>query len=97
MDAREPWTLRAQGFSLAYHELVSLDFRFGSKAEVQRGPRNVRSWGKSRRNRRESGHRRSVAESRARAFLRFTFAMSFAAGQTLAYLKIGVGEGRDEC
>ncbi len=28
--------------------LIGLDGRFGSKPEVQRGPRNVRSWGKSR-------------------------------------------------
>ncbi len=38
MDAREPWTLRAQGFSLACHELVSLDFRCGSKPD-ERGHR----------------------------------------------------------
>ncbi len=25
--------------------LIGLDDRFGSKPEVQRGPRNVRSWG----------------------------------------------------
>ncbi len=30
---------------------------FGSKAEVQRGPRNVRSWGQSGRNQRDNGHR----------------------------------------
>ncbi len=29
------------------HELVSLDFRCGSKPEVQCGPRNVRFWGYS--------------------------------------------------
>ncbi len=38
----------AEAFGIACHELVSLDFRCGSKAEVQRGPRNVRFWGKSR-------------------------------------------------
>ncbi len=30
---------------IACHELVSLDFRCGSKPEIQRGPRNVRCWG----------------------------------------------------
>jgi len=32
---------------IACHEWVSLDFRCGSQAEVQRGPRNVRCWGES--------------------------------------------------
>ena len=35
----------AEAFGIACHELVSLDFRCGSQAEVQRGPRNVRFWG----------------------------------------------------
>jgi hypothetical protein len=35
----------AEAFGIACHELVSLDFRSGSKAEVQRGLWNVRSWG----------------------------------------------------
>ena len=34
----------AKAFGIACHELVSLDFRCGSKAEVQHGLRNVRSW-----------------------------------------------------
>ncbi len=37
----------AEAFGTACHELVSLDFRCGSRTEVQRGPRNVRSWGHS--------------------------------------------------
>ncbi len=37
----------AEAFGIACHELVSLDFRFGSQPEVQRGPRNVRCWGSS--------------------------------------------------
>ena len=35
----------AEAFGIACHELVSLDFRCGSKPEVQRGSRNVRCWG----------------------------------------------------
>ncbi len=35
----------AEAFGIARHELVGVDFRCGSKAEVQRGLRNVRSWG----------------------------------------------------
>ena len=35
----------AEAFGIAYHELLSLDSRCGSKPEVQRGPRNVRCWG----------------------------------------------------
>ncbi len=45
----------AEAFGIACHELVSLDFRCGSKAEVQRGLRNVRSWGKSRHQFRATG------------------------------------------
>ncbi len=37
----------AEAFGIACHELVSLDVRCGSKPEVQRGPRNVGSWGQS--------------------------------------------------
>ncbi len=37
----------AEAFGIACHELVSLDFRCGSKAEVQRRLRNVRCWGVS--------------------------------------------------
>ncbi len=46
----------AEASGLEGHELVSLDFRCGSQPEVQRGPRNVRCWGSSRRNQRESRH-----------------------------------------
>ncbi len=35
----------AEAFGIACLELVSLDFRSGSKAEVSRGPENVRFWG----------------------------------------------------
>ncbi len=45
----------AEAFGIACHELVSIDFRVGSKAEVQHGPRNVRSWGKSRHHFRATG------------------------------------------
>ncbi len=45
----------AEAFGIACHELVSLDFRFGSKAEVQRGLRNVRFWGQSRHRFRAAG------------------------------------------
>ncbi len=31
----------AEAFGIAYHELVSLDFRFGSKPEVSNGHENV--------------------------------------------------------
>ena len=37
----------AEPFDIACHEWMSLDFRFGSTTEVQRGPWNVRSWGQS--------------------------------------------------
>ncbi len=37
----------AEAFGIAFHELVSFDFRCGSTTEVQRGPRNVAFWGHS--------------------------------------------------
>ncbi len=37
----------AEAFGIACHDLVSLDFRCGSKAEVQPRSRDVRCWGKS--------------------------------------------------
>ncbi len=46
----------AEAFGIACHDLVSLDFRFGSKPEVQRGPRNVRFWVKSRRKQGDNRH-----------------------------------------
>ncbi len=44
---------------------MSLDFRCGSKAEVQRGPRNVRCWG-------QSGHRFRATEGPLLAISRLT-------------------------
>jgi hypothetical protein len=41
MEAVEKYSFEQLGVA----QLMALDDRFGSKAEVQRGLRNVRSWG----------------------------------------------------
>ncbi len=46
-----------EAFGVAYHELVSLDFRCGSSADIPSLVQNVGCWGWSRRNQNENGHR----------------------------------------